>query len=90
MDKILQEELEIFKIKNQMYGNSFDKSLDKYGLVAGLVRISDKFNRLEKLILTNGNGTADESLEDTLKDMANYCNMLAVYLRNKENKSNEH
>lgn len=86
MEKILQEELEVFKLKNQKYGNSFEKSLDKYGIIAGLVRISDKFNRLENLILTNDSGTDDESLEDTLKDMANYCNMLAVYLRNKENK----
>ena len=80
----LNGELETFKIKNKLYGNSFEQSLDKYGLIAGLTRISDKFNRLENLILTNSQGTPDERLADTLIDMANYCNMLAIYTKASE------
>ena len=72
-----------FASKNKKYGNSFEISLDKYGMIAALTRISDKFNRAENLILNNDAGTADESLADTLFDMANYCVMTAVYMKNK-------
>ena len=66
--------------KNADYGDSFGKSVEKYGLIAGLVRISDKFNRAETLILGNPQEVKDESLRDTLMDMANYCVMLAMEL----------
>ena len=79
---LLNEMSKTFDIKNQKYGNSFETSLDKYGIIAALTRISDKFNRAENLILTNDAGTDDESLTDTLLDMANYCVMTAVYIKN--------
>lgn len=71
-----------FVLKNKKYGNSFEISLDKYGIIAALTRISDKFNRAENLILTNDAGTSDETLMDTLLDLANYCVMTAVYMKN--------
>lgn len=74
---------ETFALKNQKYGNSFEISLDKYGLIAALTRISDKFNRAENLILSGDVGTVDETATDTLLDMANYCVMTAVYMKNK-------
>lgn len=80
-DVLVQME-KTFVIKNQKYGNSFEISLDKYGMIAALTRISDKFNRIENLILTNDDGTSDESVMDTLIDMANYCVMTAVYMKN--------
>lgn len=73
---------DLFAVKNKNYGNSVETSIDKYGIIAALTRISDKFNRAETLILNNENGTADESLIDTLIDMANYCVMTAVYIKN--------
>lgn len=78
--KNIQKMLKTFIIKNKNYGNSFEVSLDKYGLIAGLTRLSDKFNRLETLILTNKNGTTDESITDTLVDLANYAIMLKMYM----------
>lgn len=71
-----------FVVKNQRYGNSFEISLDKYGIIAALTRISDKFNRAENLILNNDVGTDDETLLDTLIDMASYCAMTATYIKN--------
>ena len=71
-----------FALKNKNYGSSVEISLNKYGLIAALTRISDKFNRAETLILNNNAGTDDESLVDTLIDMANYCMMTAVYIKN--------
>lgn len=35
-----------FLAKNADYGNSFEKSLDDLGIVAGIVRIGDKYNRV--------------------------------------------
>ena len=82
-DAIAKRLRETYIQKNEKYGNSFDKSLEKYGLISALTRISDKFNRLETLILNNDNGTTDESLQDTCEDMANYLIMLAKYIESK-------
>ena len=50
--------------KNHDYGNSFDKSLDKFGLVASAVRIGDKMNRIESLVRKEAM-VQDESIRDT-------------------------
>lgn len=70
----------LYLIKNQKYGDSFGLSVRKYGPIAALTRLSDKWNRIENLMLHNDNGTADESLRDTLIDMANYCLMTIIEL----------
>lgn len=83
MSTIMQDELNTFVIKNKKYGNSFDKSVEKYGLISALTRMSDKWNRLETLILNRENGAdTDESLTDILKDLANYCNLTVMYMEN--------
>jgi len=69
--------------KNEAYGDSFNKSLDKYGPIAGLVRIEDKINRLSNLIL-NGGHEHDEAIDDTCIDAANYLLMLATWLLERE------
>ena len=79
---------ETYEKKNHDYGNSFDISLDKYGLIAALTRISDKFNRLETLILKNDAKVKDEKLEDTLLDLASYCVMTNKWLSNHDISSN--
>lgn len=76
---------ETYRRKNADYGDSFSKSIDKYGLIAALTRMSDKWNRLENLILNGGNNqVADEKLEDTLLDLANYAIMLKMYLEERK------
>lgn len=67
--------------KNHDYGNSFDKSLDKFGLVASAVRIGDKMNRIESLVQEKAM-VQDESIKDTLLDMASYCVMTIMWLNN--------
>lgn len=67
--------------KNHDYGNSFDKSLDKFGLVASAVRIGDKMNRIESLVQEKAM-VQDESIRDTLLDMASYCVMTIMWLNN--------
>ena len=75
------EELhEIYKRKNNDYGNSFEVSLDKYGVIAAVVRLQDKVSRYVSLT-TGGNKqlVADEKVEDTLLDLINYCVMTIMY-----------
>lgn len=67
--------------KNADYGNSFEESLNEFGLVAGVVRIGDKYNRLRTLSRMDTRGRVSESLSDTLLDMANYAVMMAVWLQ---------
>ena len=68
--------------KNSDYGNSFEESLDKHGIVASIVRMGDKINRLEAL--TDDSKTqqvGSESLLDTLEDLSNYAAMTACWLK---------
>lgn len=76
---------EMYKSKNEDYGDSFDKSLDKFGLLSSLIRLTDKMNRFEQLI-DNDSKVNDESIEDTLLDMANYAIMTVMWKRLKDEK----
>ena len=78
MQKAYEENYQTFLKKNTDYGSSFEESLNEFGEVAGIVRIGDKYNRLVNL--TKNENNVLESKADTLKDMANYCLMLAVWL----------
>ena len=73
-----------YKRKNHDYGNSFDESLDEDGLIAAKVRIGDKVRRFCTL-LDKESQVNDESIEDTLNDLATYCLMSGKwYLNNRE------
>lgn len=71
--------------KNKAYGDSFAKSVDKYGLSVIGVRLSDKYNRIEHLITHNELKENDESLEDTLLDLAGYSILGLKYLKEHKN-----
>lgn len=78
-----------FLKKNHDYGSSVKKNYDKfesYGKNEGLKyvfgRIAEKHDRLENLIYGNHtNQVTDESIEDTLLDMANYAILAAVSIQ---------
>lgn len=68
--------------KNSDYGNSFEESLDKHGIVASIVRMGDKMNRLESLTDDSKvQQVGSESLLDTLEDLSNYAAMTACWLK---------
>lgn len=75
---------DLYRIKNCAYGNSFSTSVQSYGLIAALTRISDKFHRLENLILHPNVDVGDERLVDTLKDLASYAIMTIMEVKNKK------
>lgn len=83
--QIITQMAEIYEKKNSDYGDSFGESVREFGPVAGVVRISDKFNRLKSLLLSNKiQKVSDESICDTLTDMANYCIMLRMEICDKD------
>lgn len=76
---LLNEIHQTYIKKNNDYGNSFGKSIDKFGYTAALVRMEDKLNRLESLLIGNNDQKVnDESVIDTCLDLANYSIMLAM------------
>jgi hypothetical protein len=71
--------------KNAAYGDAFGKSIEKYGYIAALVRMSDKWNRLNTLMLdSNGIDNLGESVQDTLLDLAGYCILTMAELNNED------
>lgn len=72
----------IYKSKNEKYGDSFNDTIKKYGMISALTRMSDKFSRIENNVINNIND--NEKLEDNLLDLANYC-LMAVLSLDKDN-----
>lgn len=78
---------DLYARKNRDYGNSFDKSMDKFGLVVAAIRIGDKVNRLQSLVAKRGEAEVkDESLADTFMDLACYSIMTLLWLHDKKEK----
>ncbi len=73
---------ETYKNKNADYGNSFGETFNKLGIISAITRISDKYNRLVSLCTKSEEErkVKDESILDTLMDMANYCIMTMIEL----------
>ncbi|MCY3026201.1 MULTISPECIES: nucleotide modification associated domain-containing protein [Aerococcus] len=85
---ITDEMANLYDRKNSDYGNSFDRSIDQFGLVASAVRLGDKYNRFSQLINANQQ-VKDESIRDTLIDLANYAVMTILWLDEKGEVVNE-
>lgn len=91
MHKELCEKLnKTYESKNHDYGDSFGETFNKLGIVSAVTRISDKYNRLVSLCMLpeEERMVKDESISDTLLDMANYCIMTEIEL--KKNKHCNH
>ena len=70
--------------KNKAYGNSFTDTFEKLGIISAVTRITDKYNRLVNLATNPNVDIGDESIKDTLLDMANYCIMTYMELDKEE------
>lgn len=80
--KILNEIHDTYKRKNADYGNSFGEQFIEYGLLSAVIRLDDKMRRLKQL-LKNEAQVKDESIRDTLLDLANYAIMTIMELDKK-------
>ena len=86
--KITDEIHEMFVKKNADYGNSFEKSLDEWGLIVSAMRTQEKLDRV-KTSLKQELKVKDESVEDSFLDIANYAIMTVMWLRKEKEKKEE-
>ena len=77
---ITKKMVEVFKKKNHDYGNSFEESLNDEGIAASRIRLRDKWNRFVQLSRGRNAQVNEESIQDTLLDMANYAIMTIMWL----------
>ena len=61
--------------KNERYGDSFSEVYDELGDISALTQVLHKVNRLKALVGDGVDSGVEESLDDTLLDLANYCVM---------------
>lgn len=73
---VQREAKELFRKKNQDYGDAFAA----YGPVGVLVRIGDKLQRLQSIQKNQVALVADEKIRDTLIDLHNYAAMAVMLL----------
>ncbi len=72
-ERIVIDTMELCKKKNKDYGSSVQDTFEKFGDVSYLVRITDKYNRICSLLENKKVEVRDESITDTIVDLANYC-----------------
>jgi hypothetical protein len=71
--------------KNDDYKDSYADTMKRFGTKSGLVRIYDKFNRIENILDSEGKANF-ESAEDNLQDLATYAIMMLEYIKKGGNK----
>jgi len=81
MECVQKEGLELFRKKNQDYGDAFAN----YGVIGVLVRMGDKISRLQSITSRGITLINSESLRDTLIDLHNYTAMAIMLLDEKKN-----
>lgn len=79
---ILDELYNIYTRKNHDYGNSTTATYNKFGMTSYAVRLTDKVSRLSTLCKGETAQVNDESLRDTLLDIANYAILAIMDLDN--------
>ena len=88
--RIQVELCDTFKSKNADYGNSFSQLYQEFGdngIITAAVQISHKYHRF--MNLAKGIPTkVNESLRDTLLDLANYCVLTVMELDKAKEKAN--
>ena len=69
---------ELYARKNADYGDSFYETFKEEGLAMARIRLSDKLNRFKSLTKSKDQLVSDESILDTLDDLANYAVMTRI------------
>lgn len=69
----------VYERKNHDYGDSFHDTFVEEGMAMARIRLSDKLNRFKKLSREGSEQKVnDESIRDTLLDLANYAIMTVM------------
>ncbi len=69
---------DLYERKNHDYGDSFHQTFLEEGMAMPRIRLGDKFSRFKTLTLNNEQKVEDESIRDTLLDLANYAIMTVI------------
>lgn len=77
---ICEELNKLYAKKNADYGDSFHKTFEDEGWAMVRIRLRDKFERVCSLTRQQDRKVADETLRDTLIDLANYSIMAVMEL----------
>lgn len=78
---------ELYAKKNHDYGDSFHQTFIEEGMAMARIRLGDKFNRFKTLSHNQNQKVSDESIRDTLLDLANYAIMTVLEMDIKEEES---
>lgn len=68
----------LYQRKNHDYGDSFGEFYAEFGLISTCMRLTDKLKRLKSFAKGADMQVKDESIKDTLMDLANYSIMTLV------------
>ncbi|KGF50358.1 hypothetical protein HMPREF0654_01370 [Prevotella disiens DNF00882] len=82
--KLTKQMLETFKKKNADYGDSTTQTFKEFGLTSYAIRLNDKLNRIKSFCKKGGLEVKDESCIDTLMDMASYCLLAVMDIKNQK------
>ena len=69
---------DLYARKNADYGDSFHLSFVEEGMAMARIRLGDKLNRFKALSKSGEQRVQDESMKDTLLDLANYAIMTVL------------
>lgn len=70
---------DLYERKNHDYGDSFAEGMRECGMVMPIIRLEDKLRRAKSLVNNRSNPLVkDESIRDTLLDLANYAIMTVI------------
>lgn len=84
--KICLELNDIYSRKNHDYGDSFHQTFTEEGMAMPRIRLGDKLNRFKTLSRKlDSQRVSDESLKDTLLDLANYAIMTVLEMEDAPN-----
>ena len=75
---ICEEINNLYERKNHDYGDSFHQTFAEEGMAMARIRLGDKFSRFKTLSRGGEQKVNDESIRDTLIDLANYAIMTVV------------
>ena len=89
LEEIMENCLDLYKKKNADYGNSFAEVYKELGFESGLVQILHKVNRIKGIYSKGKAEVENESIRDSLIDLANYALMTVVEMELENNKEDE-
>ena len=82
---VCDELKDLYHRKNTDYGDSFHKTYLEEGLAMSRIRLTDKLERFKRLTRSGEQNVKDESVRDTLIDLANYAIMTIVEMERVKN-----